>query len=116
MPVEPAMMVMLYLNLTARNDWSSTLPINANSYFYPGATLSWIFTQLLPKNDILEFGKLRLAYGKTGNDADPYQTAVRFIQGTSRAYYGTDFQAFGFVTLMVNFAYMGGSQSNLVTV
>jgi TonB-linked SusC/RagA family outer membrane protein len=85
---------MLYLNLTARNDWSSTLPINANSYFYPGATLSWIFTQLLPKNDILEFGKLRLAYGKTGNDADPYQTAVRFIQGTSRAYYGTDVAKF----------------------
>lgn len=85
---------MLYLNLTARNDWSSTLPINANSYFYPGATLSWIFTQLLPKNDILEFGKLRLAYGKTGNDADPYQTAVRFIQGTSRAYYDTDVAKF----------------------
>ena len=85
---------MLYLNLTARNDWSSTLPINANSYFYPGATLSWIFTRLIPKNDILEFGKLRLAYGKTGNDADPYQTAVRFIQGTSRAYYGTDVAKF----------------------
>jgi TonB-linked SusC/RagA family outer membrane protein len=85
---------MLYLNLTARNDWSSTLPINSNSYFYPGATLSWIFTQLLPKNDILEFGKLRLAYGKTGNDADPYQTAVRFIQGTSRAYYDTDVAKF----------------------
>jgi TonB-linked SusC/RagA family outer membrane protein len=85
---------MLYLNLTARNDWSSTLPINANSYFYPGATLSWIFTRLIPKNDILEFGKLRLAYGKTGNDADPYQTAVRFIQGTSRAYYDTDVAKF----------------------
>lgn len=85
---------MLYLNLTARNDWSSTLPINANSYFYPGATLSWMFTRLIPKNDILEFGKLRLAYGKTGNDADPYQTAVRFIQGTSRAYYGTDVAKF----------------------
>ena len=85
---------MLYLNLTARNDWSSTLPINANSYFYPGATLSWIFTRLIPKNDILEFGKLRLAYGKTGNDADPYQTAVRFIQGTSRAYYGSDVAKF----------------------
>ena len=85
---------MLYLNLTARNDWSSTLPVNANSYFYPGATLSWIFTKLIPQNKILDFGKLRLAYGKTGNDADPYYTAARYIQGTSRAYYGSDVAKF----------------------
>ena len=85
---------MLYLGLTARNDWSSTLPIDANSYFYPGATLSWIFTKLIPKNNILTFGKARLAYGKTGNDADPYYTSLRFVQGTSRAYYGTDVAKF----------------------
>ncbi len=81
---------MIYLGLTARNDWSSTLPIDNNSYFYPGATLSWIFSRLIPKNDILDFGKIRLAYGKTGNDAGVYLTSPRFIQGTSRAYYGTD--------------------------
>ena len=85
---------MIYLGLTARNDWSSTLPINANSYFYPGATLSWIFTRLIPENKILDFGKLRLAYGKTGNDADPYYTSARYIQGTSRAYYGADVAKF----------------------
>ena len=85
---------MLYLGLTARNDWSSTLPLNKNSYFYPGATLSWIFTRLIPKNNILDFGKLRLAYGKTGNDASPYLTSARFIQGTSRAYYGSDVAKF----------------------
>lgn len=85
---------MLYLGLTARNDWSSTLPIDANSYFYPGVTLSWIFTKLIPKNDILDFGKLRLAYGKTGNDASAYLTSARFVQGTSRAYYGSDVASF----------------------
>ena len=85
---------MLYLGLTARNDWSSTLPIDDNSYFYPGVTLSWIFSKLLPKNNILDFGKVRLAYGKTGNDASPYLTSARFIQGTSRAYYGTDVASF----------------------
>ena len=85
---------MIYLGLTARNDWSSTLPINANSYFYPGATLSWIFTRLIPENKILDFGKLRLAYGKTGNDADPYYTSARYIQGTSRAYYAADVAKF----------------------
>ena len=85
---------MLYLGLTARNDWSSTLPLEKNSYFYPGVTLSWIFTKLIPKNNILDFGKIRLAYGKTGNDASPYYTSARFVQGTSRAYYGTDVAKF----------------------
>lgn len=78
---------MVYLNVTARNDWSSTLPIRQNSFFYPGATLSWIFTRLIPENDILSFGKLRLAYGKTGNDASPYSTSLSYIQGASNGYY-----------------------------
>jgi TonB-linked SusC/RagA family outer membrane protein len=85
---------MIYLGFTARNDWSSTLPKDANNYFYPGATLSWIFTKLIPENKILNFGKLRLAYGKTGNDASPYQILPRFTQGTARAYYGTDVASF----------------------
>ena len=77
----------VYLELTGRNDWSSTLPTSKNSYFYPGATLSWIFTKLIPKNDILDFGKIRLAYGQTGNDADPYYTAASFVQAYSIGYY-----------------------------
>ena len=85
---------MLFLGLTGRNDWSSTLPIEKNSYFYPGATLSWIFTKLIPKNDILTFGKVRLAYGKTGNDADVYQVIPNYIQGTARGYYGNDIAKF----------------------
>lgn len=85
---------MIYLGLTARNDWSSTLPLNKNSYFYPGATLSWIFSKLIPENKILDFGKLRLAYGKTGNDADPYLIIPNYIQGTARGYYGTKIAQF----------------------
>ena len=85
---------MLYLQLTSRNDWSSTLPSGNNSYFYPGATLSWIFTELVPKNNILDFGKLRLAYGKTGNDADTYMTSLRFVQAYANGYYGVDIAKF----------------------
>ncbi len=85
---------MIYLNLTARNDWSSTLPIDNNSFFYPGATLSWIFTRLIPENEVLTFGKARLAYCKTGNDADPYQTGLTYIQGTANGYYGSDISKF----------------------
>ncbi len=87
---------MIYLNLTARNDWSSTLPMANNNYFYPGATLSWIFTELIPKNNILTFGKARLAYGRTGNDAAPYQVLPRYVQGSSRGYYGTGLTKFPF--------------------
>lgn len=79
---------MLFLNATGRNDWSSTLPIPNNHYFYPGVTLSWLFTELIPKNNVLTFGKLRAAYGKTGNDAGVYQTTSSFTQSTSRGYYG----------------------------
>ena len=87
---------MLFLELTARNDWSSTLPLEKNSYFYPGATLSWIFTKLIPKNNILDFGKLRLAYGKTGNDANVYQVFPRYVQAYSNGYYGSDLTKFPF--------------------
>ena len=87
---------MLYLELTARNDWSSTLPLEKNSYFYPGATLSWIFTKLIPKNKILDFGKVRLAYGKTGNDASAYKVYPRYVQGYSNGYYASDLTKFPF--------------------
>lgn len=65
---------MLYVTLTARNDWSSTLPKENRSFFYPGVTGSFIFTELLDEDmkDILSFGKVRMAWGKTGNDANVY--------------------------------------------
>lgn len=64
---------MLYLNVGARNDWSSTLPVDGNSYFYPAVGLSWIFSETFPAiQNVLSFGKLRATYGVTGNDPDPY--------------------------------------------
>jgi len=77
----------VFLDVTARNDWSSTLPINANHYFYPGATLSWIFSERFAKNNILTFGKVRMAYGKTGNDAGVYRTNVTYTQAYTNGYY-----------------------------
>ena len=77
----------VFLDVTARNDWSSTLPIDANSFFYPGVTLSWIFSNRFRKNDVFTFGKLRVAYGKTGNDAGVYQTGVRYIQAAANGTY-----------------------------
>ena len=77
---------MLYLTLTARNDWSSTLPVGNNDFFYPGVTASWAFTETFPVlNNWLTFGKLRAAYGKTGNDADPYMIYPVFAQSSADA-------------------------------
>lgn len=80
---------MLFLDVTARNDWTSTLPINNNSYFYPGATLSWLFTNTFNlSNSPISFGKLRLAFGKTGNDPAAYQTVATYAQATAGGYFG----------------------------
>jgi TonB-linked SusC/RagA family outer membrane protein len=62
----------LYLTGDIRNDWSSTLPINNNSIFYPGANLSWIASQDFSAKNIISYLKFRLAYGQTGSDPAPY--------------------------------------------
>ena len=66
---------MVYLTLSGRNDWSSTLPEGENSYFYPAASLSFLFSDLISSSDILSLGKLRASWGMAGNDAPPYRVA-----------------------------------------
>jgi len=69
----------LFLDLTARNDWSSTLPSNDRSYFYPSVSGSAVLTDLFNySSSILSFGKIRASWAQVGNDADPYQLAQTF--------------------------------------
>ncbi len=66
-----------FLNLSARNDWSSTLPMGDNSFFYGGANVSVLLNQAIPalKNvKQIDLLKVRAAIGQTGNDADVYMT------------------------------------------
>ncbi|MCC9135965.1 SusC/RagA family TonB-linked outer membrane protein [Pontibacter silvestris] len=64
----------LFLDVTSRNDWSSTLPTNNNSFFYPSVSLSAVVTELLNLNsNIVSFAKVRASWAQVGNDADPYQ-------------------------------------------
>jgi len=65
----------IYLDLTGRNDWSSTLPTGNNSFFYPAASASFVFSELEGVRDLswLNFGKLRFGAAKVGNDTDPYR-------------------------------------------
>ena len=65
----------IFLDVTGRNDWSSTLPKSNNSFFYPSVSTSFVLTDLfrLPKQ--ISFAKLRASWAQVGNDTEPYKTA-----------------------------------------
>ncbi|PSL43824.1 TonB-linked SusC/RagA family outer membrane protein [Chitinophaga niastensis] len=72
---------MLFLGVTGRNDISSTLPTNNNSYFYPSVNGAFVFTELFKKqslSDVLSFGKIRASYAKVGADANPYLLSTSY--------------------------------------
>ena len=64
----------LFANITARNDWSSTLPAQNRSYFYPSFNGSFVLTEALDiKSEVLDYAKIRGGWSKVGKDADPYR-------------------------------------------
>ncbi len=67
----------LFLTVTDRNDWSSTIPIDNNSYNYPSANLSYVFSENF-RPSWLSFGKIRMGYAQVGRDADPFKTALYY--------------------------------------
>ena len=71
----------IFLDITGRNDWASTLPQGHNSYFYPSASLSAIFSDWL-KWKWLSFGKLRASIAQIGSDTDPYRTYQAYAVST----------------------------------
>jgi TonB-linked SusC/RagA family outer membrane protein len=75
---------MAYLTLRARNDWSSTLPKENNSYFYPAAEFSFVATELpfLKDNKIVNFLKIRGAVAQVGKDASPLSISPELIPTT----------------------------------
>ena len=72
----------LYLDLTARNDWSSTLSTENRSFFYPSASLSFVLTDAFKiNNNILSFAKLRASAAEVGGAAQPYQLSLNYNLG-----------------------------------
>ncbi len=59
----------LFLDMTGRNDWSSTLPVNNCSFFYPSVSGSFIFSDFLHNKDLISYGKLRASWAQVGNSA-----------------------------------------------
>ncbi|MGV3697305.1 SusC/RagA family TonB-linked outer membrane protein [Flavobacterium sp.] len=80
----------LFLTLTGRNDWTSTLPRGSNSYFYPSASLAGIVVE---NNDY--FLKLRGSIARLGNDTGPYQTSSALTQGAAFLGFGNIFLPIG---------------------
>ena len=69
---------MLYLTVSGRNDWTSTLPLENRSYFYPSVSGSFVFTEALQRlgwldDSVLNFGKLRASWAKVGKDTGVYE-------------------------------------------
>jgi len=74
----------IFLDYSVRNDWSSTLPPEHNSYLYPGVSLGAVITDLLGvKSNVLSFAKLRASWAQVGGDTDPYslEPTVSFGNG-----------------------------------
>jgi len=77
----------LYLDLTARNDWSSTLPLDNNSYFYPSIATGIIFTEALGlQSDFISYGKVRGGWAQVGKDTGAYQLAGTY--GSANPFFG----------------------------
>ena len=81
----------LYLTATARNDWSSTLPVDKNNFFYGGVNVAFIPTDAFPELKAYKIDHLRFraAIGQTGNDANVYQTKSWFGPLNTSSFYYT---------------------------
>ncbi|ALJ01529.1 hypothetical protein DC20_16875 [Rufibacter tibetensis] len=71
---------MLFLNVTGRNDWTSTLPKESRSFFYPSVSTSFIFTEPLGLSEsaFFNYGKIRASWAEVGKDTQPYQVGTYF--------------------------------------
>ena len=76
----------LFLDVTGRNDWSSTLPKNSRSFFYPSVSTSALMNELFTLPTQISYLKLRASWAQVGNDADPYKTSPYY---TTSAFAGS---------------------------
>lgn len=74
---------MLFLDITGRNDWSSTLPVENNSYFYPSITTSAVLSDMFILPSVISFAKVRAAYAEVGNDTNPYSLTNVYNSSTA---------------------------------
>lgn len=79
----------IYLDITGRNDWSSTLPAENRSFFYPSVSLSMVLSDLVKMPDFVSFFKLRGSLAQVAKDTDPYQIGSLFEADPATLQFGT---------------------------
>jgi TonB-linked SusC/RagA family outer membrane protein len=84
----------LYVTATGRNDWTSTIPEERNSFFYPSISTSFIFSDAFPGIGNFMTGKLRAAYAEVGKDARPYAYNT-FLETKFTSYGGYGYSFWG---------------------
>jgi TonB-linked SusC/RagA family outer membrane protein len=72
----------LFLNITGRNDFTSTLSKDNRSYFYPSVSLSYVFSDMFTLPTWWSYGKLKASYAEVGKDGNPYGTTTGFLSAT----------------------------------
>jgi TonB-linked SusC/RagA family outer membrane protein len=82
---------MVFVEASVRNDWSSTLPVANNSYLYPSLSVGAILTEMLPKNPVLSYAKIRAGYAQVGTDVGPYQIFQTYTTGNAFGSNATQF-------------------------
>lgn len=70
----------IFVDITGRNDWSSTLPIQNNSFFYPSLSTSFVISDMVDLPQAISFAKLRVSGAQVGNDTEPYRTSKYYGQ------------------------------------
>jgi TonB-linked SusC/RagA family outer membrane protein len=79
----------LYGNVTARNDWSSTLPVANRSFFYPSISAGFVFSEAFQlENSLFSYGKFRASWAAVGKDASAYLTGQYYETGTGFPFNG----------------------------
>lgn len=73
----------LFLEVTGRNDWTSTLAPENRSFFYPSVSLGYVFTEHMSVGPWLDFGKLRASVAQVGKDTEPYRLSRTFAPGAA---------------------------------
>ncbi|MBB6328954.1 TonB-linked SusC/RagA family outer membrane protein [Algoriphagus iocasae] len=70
----------IFVDITGRNDWSSTLPTQNNSFFYPSISTSFVLSDIFVLPSQISFAKLRVSGAQVGNDTEPYRTSKYYGQ------------------------------------
>ncbi|SFD29537.1 TonB-linked outer membrane protein, SusC/RagA family [Chitinophaga sp. CF118] len=73
---------MVFLTTTGRNEWSSTFGAAKNNFFFPSVSASFVFTEVLPENDVISYGKLRAAVAGGGKSPERYNTVTNYAVPT----------------------------------